>query len=173
MGRAFVRQTVAAFFAPPAVPGLYTVYRAEPKNIPGPAFFDGAPAGTASGAVAFPHIESQIEQRIAMGGPTSGWKMVPYDVALVVRFKSNRQESEDAVDDWDTILENIVDRLRSDRQLGTSAQQSPTIFQAGEGDTFGGEDIHVLSDLPKAMGTGQQIVAWAAVRFKAIEMVEA
>jgi len=172
MGRAFVRRTVAAWFQPPNVAGLYTVYAAEPKNVPGTAYFTNAPAGTSSGAVAFPHIESQIEHRIAMGGPTSGWKMVPYDVALVVRFKSNQQRNEDAVDDWDTVLENIVERLRADRQLGTSGQ-SPSIFQAGEGDTFGAGDIQVLTDLPKSLGKGQQVVAWAAVRFKAIEMVEA
>jgi hypothetical protein len=168
MGRLFVRQAVAIWFAPPSVLGLYTVYRAEPKQVPGTDFFAGAPAGTPSGAVAYPYVESQNEHRIAIGGPHSGWKQGDYDVALIVRFVSNQGTGEAAQDDHDSLMDAIVARLRADRQLGTTNAQTPYIFQAGEGDAVGGADVHVLSDLPKQ--NGQQVVIWSAVRFRCVEM---
>ncbi len=170
MTRLFVRQTVAAWFAPPSVPGLNTVYRGEPKQVPGTDFFAGTPAGTPSGAVAYPYVETQNEHRIALGGPHGAWKQADHDVALIVRFVSNQQTGEAAQDDHDALIDAIVDRLRADRQLGTTIDQTPHIFQAGEGDTVGGADIHILSDLPKL--ANNQLVIWSAVRFRVVVMVQ-
>ena len=172
MGRQFVRQTVAAFFAPPAVAGLNTVYTAAPRRMLGQEFFTAAPAGTPSGAVAFPYVEHMTRRRIALGGAHGGWKMVTYEVALVVRFASNQLSAQNAEDDHDAMIDAIVTRLESDRQLGTVVGTAPYIFQAGEGDpeTVGGGDIHVMTDLPKK--TRQLLTIWSSVRFMATEAVQ-
>ncbi len=167
MGRQFVRQTFAAYFQPPACPGLNAVYTAEPKYAPGQDFFKSALAGTPSGAIGYPYVETQTERRIAFGG----WKQIDYDVALIVKFASNQRLGEDAQDDHDAIVDLVASRLRADRMLGTTQAQSPHIFQAGEGDTFGSPDIQIMTDLPKQHGN--QIVIWSAVRTHVLEMVQA
>ena len=167
MGRQFIRQTVAAWFQPPSVAALNTVYTAEPRYASGQDFFSAATAGSPSGAIAYPYVESQSERRIALGG----WKQIDYEVALVVRFASNQRRAEDAQDDHDAIVDAVIARFRADRMLGTTIAQSPHVFQSSEGDLVDSPDLHVLSDLPKQ--SGQQIVIWSVVRVHVIEMVQA
>lgn len=171
MGRQFVRQTVAAFFAPPAVVNLNTVYTAAPRRVMGQEYFAGAAAGTPSSAVAFPYVSDMERRRIALGGAHSGWKMVGYTVDLQVFFASNQLSAQAAEDDHDALIDAIVTRLESDRQLGTVVGAAPYIFQAGEGDPVtGGPDIHVMTDLPRK--DQQMLLIWSVVRFRAMEAVQ-
>lgn len=171
MGRTFVRQTVAAFFAPPVVPGLTTVYTAAPRRVLGPEYFNSLPAGTNSAAVAFPYVSDMERRRIAIGGAHGGWKMVGHTVDLQVFFASNELGAQAAEDAHDTLIDAIVTRLESDRQLGTvTSPGAPFIFQAGEGDPItGGPDIHVMTDLPRK--DQQMLLIWSVVRFRAVEAV--
>lgn len=168
MGRVFVRRTVAAWFAPPAVEGLNTVYTAAPRWAPGTDFFSGAPAGTASGAIAFPHVEESHRQRVTLQGAPPGGKMAYYTVGLVVRFVSNAEQTQTAQDDHDEMIDAVVVRLESDKRLGTDGQ-AEMVFMAGEGDASAGPDIHVSSDLPKQHGT--QVTIWSLVRFEVLEWI--
>lgn len=170
MGRTFVRQAVAAWFAPPAVAGLNTVYTAAPRWAPGTDFFSGAPAGTESGAIAFPYVEESQRTRITLQGAPPGGKMAQYTVGLVVRFVSNAPTTQAAQDDHDDMVDAIVVRLESDKRLGTDGH-AESIFQAGEGGDSGGPDIHVQSDLPKQHGT--QVTIWSVVRFVVLEWISA
>lgn len=174
MGRAFVRQAVATWLAPPAVAGLNTVYPAPPRWAPGEDFFAGAAAGTPSGAIAFVHLEDQVRRRIAWQGPTPGGKLSIFTVGLGFRFVSNEAEVQDAQADHDAILDALIVRLEQDKQLGTGpSTQNPTpaeqLLQAGEGDSSLGTDIHVTSDLPKQTRT--QVVIWSLVRFVVVESI--
>src|SRR5258708_9804809 len=128
MTRLFVRQTVAAWFAPPSVLGLNTVYRAEPKQVPGTDFFAGTPAGTPSGAVAYPYVETQNEHRIALGGPHGAWKQADHDVALIVRFASNQQTGEAAQHDHAALNDGILDRPPADPPPATTIEHPPRSF---------------------------------------------
>lgn len=170
MGRRFIRNAIAAWFAPPAVLGLNTVYTAAPRWAPGTDFFTGAPAGTESGAIAFPHVEQSRRERIALQGPAPGGKMALYTVGLVVRFVSNAQQTQAAQDDHDDIIDAIVVRLEADKRLGTEGQPEQ-IFVAGEGGLTPGPDVDVQSDLPKQHGT--QVTIWSVVRFEALEYIAA
>lgn len=160
MSRATVRGAVAAFFAPPAVAGLNTLYTAPPKRIPGPAFREGQPAGTPSGAVGVVHIVSETEERIAIGGEHSGKKWVHYTVELQVFQHSIHQHSEDAMADFDAVIDAVKTRLRSDRRL----DDWPVIFEAGERSLVG------VYGEPRVVQDGSTEI-WGAVQFEVSEVL--
>lgn len=160
MSRTTVRNAVADFFAPPAVSGLNSVYTSFPKRIPGTDFRAGQAAGTESGAVGVVNIVSEREERIAIGGPTSGKKWVHYTVELQIYCHSIERKAEDAMAFFDTVIDGVKDRLRSDRWL----DDYPIIFEAGERELSGyyGE--------PKVLNDGASEV-WGAVRFEVSEVL--
>ena len=162
VSRATVRSAVASFLTPPAVTGLNHVYTAPPKVAPGQDW--SLALGKGSGAVAVIHIEHEHEERIAMGGATQGWKRVHYNVALLVRFRSVKPNPVDAMTDYDTLIDNIKAKLRSDHTLG---QQSGVVFSAGEEDL----GITITSDMPVV--TNGETHIWTAVQFTVIEIVQA
>ena len=168
MGRVFVRNAVAAWFAPPAVAGLNTTYTGVERWMPGQDFFAQMPAGTESGAVCFPYITDQRRRRVTLQGPTPGGKESIFEVDLVVRFASNQSVVHKAQDDHDAMIDAVVVRLEADKRIGTSGQPEQ-VFMAGEGDTVDGTDILVRSDLPKLHKN--QVIIWTSVRFHVIEWI--
>lgn len=160
MSRATVRSAVATFFAPPAVSGLNYVFTSFPKRITGDQFRNGQSAGTKSGAVGVVHIISEREERIAIGGATSGKKWVHYTVEMQVYMHSVELLAEDAMADFDTVIDNVKAHLRSDRWLN----DYPVIFEAGERELSGyyGE--------PKVLADGASEI-WGAVRFEVSEVL--
>lgn len=157
MSRATVRTAIQQYLASPQIPFLTTVFIAQPKIIQ-PT--DILVQGTPSGAAGWIHIEREYETRRALGGATSGKKEVNYFIALGLRFRSNRPKAEDAMADYDTLIEGIKTRLRADRTLSSSV-----IFQAGEA----GSGIAVQSDLPH-LSTDITVIA-SAVRFQCSEWI--
>lgn len=160
MSRASVRSDVAAFFAPPAVPGLNTIYTSFPKRIPGQDFRAGQPSGTKSGAVGVVHITGEVEERIAIGGATSGKKWVHYTVELQVFCHSIETHAETAMAFFDTVIDGVKAHLRSDRWLN----DYPTVFEAGERELAGyyGE--------PQVLADGASEI-WGGVRFEVSEVL--
>ena len=160
MSRATVRSAVANYFAPPAVAGLNKVFTSTPKRIEGTWFRYGQPAGTKSGAVGVVFIRSEAEDRIAIGGEHSGKKMVRYVVELQVYMHSLQPHSEDAMADFDTVIDNVKAYLRADRRLN----DYPIIFEAGEAYLDGeyGEPRVVLDGATEI---------WGAVRFEVSEVL--
>ena len=160
MSRATVRAAVAEFFAPPAVPGLNKVFTAMPKRVEGTWFRYGQPAGTLSGMVAVVHIESEDEERIAIGGEHGGKKWVHYTVALDLYSHSVHRHAEDAMNDFDAVVDGVKDRLRSDRRLN----DWPVIFEAGERQLSGEYGEPVVN----ADGSTE---IWGRVRFEVSEVL--
>lgn len=160
MSRAQVRQAVVDFFAPPAVPYLSEIYRAVPKRIPGPEFRKTLPSGTYSGAIAIVNLTGEREERIAIGGEHNGRKWVHYEVVLELKLHSIHTHSEDAMDDFDALVDAIKTKLRSDRRLANNG----VIFEAGEAylDTDYAE--------PEVMNDGSTII-WGIVRFEVSEVL--
>lgn len=160
MSRATVRQAVVSFFQPPAVGGLNKVYSSAPKRIAGPEFREGQPSGTFSGAVGVVHLSAENEQRIAIGGEHSGKKWVHYTVELQVFLHSIHTHAEDAMADFDSVIDGVKERLRSDRRL----DDWPIIFEAGERELSGeyGE--------PRVLQDGSTEI-WGAVRFEVSEVL--
>jgi len=160
MSRATVRAAVQAFFAPPAVIGLNNCYTSFPKRIPGTDFRLGQPAGTKSGAVGVVQIVSEREERIAIGGPTSGKKWVHYTVELDVFCHSIETHAETAMGFFDSVIDGVKARLRSDRWL----DDYPVIFEAGERSLIG------LYGEPKVLADGSSEI-WGAVQFEVSEVL--
>jgi len=160
MSRASIRAAVAQFFTPTAVTGMNTIYTSVPKRVPGGAFRAGQPAGTKSGAVGMVYIVSEREERIAIGGPTSGKKWVHYTVELQVYCHSIEPHAEAAMDFFDTVIDGVKAHLRSDRWLN----DYPVIFEAGERELVGyyGE--------PKILNDGASEI-WGGVRFEVSEVI--
>ena len=63
-------------------------------------------------------IAAERENRLAIGGATNGWKRVDYTVILQVYAHSLHPNSEDVMTDFDTLIDNIKERLRSDHNFG-------------------------------------------------------
>ena len=164
MSRATVRSGIATWFGGGHVAFLSTVYPYPPKTSKESDAFAGEAPGTASGAVGWVHLGEQMERRIAMGGPTNGMKLRLYKAAVLILLRSQHPKAEDAGADHDTLMDAFTARLEAGRTLGG------TVFQAGEGDTRGGEDIKVTVDLPKVANGGTTYI-WARVEFTAQEIL--
>jgi len=160
MSRSTVRAAVSSWFAPPNVAGLNTVYTAKPKIIPAVDFRRGQPAGTRTGVVGVVSITYEQEQRVALGGASSGWKMVAYSVEFQLYCHSVQPKAEDAQDDFDTTVDGIAARLRADRTLGGA------VWEAAE-------DLLEVEFGEPAVISGSATERWAAVRFIVIDMVQA
>ena len=63
-------------------------------------------------------IVAENETRPAIGGATSGWKRVDYTIILQVYLHSLERNAEDAMTAFDTLIDNIKTRLRSDHNFG-------------------------------------------------------
>ena len=160
MSRASVRAAVTTFFQPSAVTGLNKVYSSMPKRIPGTDFCYGQAAGTKSGAVGLVQIVAENEERIAIGGATSGKKWVHYTVELQVYCHSIEMHAEDAMAFFDSVIDDVKATLRSDRWLN----DYPVIFEAGERSLVG------IYGEPKVLADGASEI-WGAVQFEVSEVL--
>lgn len=160
MSRQVVRAACAAYFTPGSIAGLNAVFTSHPKRIAGPDFRKGQPAGTKSGAVGVIYIDSETEERRGIGGATSGKKWVHYTVEMQVFSHSVEQHSENAMDFFDTVIDNIKAKLRADRTLN----DYPVIFEAGE------EQLDGIYGEPRVLNDGATEI-WGAVRFVVSEFL--
>lgn len=159
MSRATARAAVTAWISPPNVAGLNTVYASWPKLGLEQMFASTTP-GVTTGAVAIVGILSSSEERIAIGGATSGWKRVRHTVDLDVWFRSVGTDGVAAQQAFDTTLDALNARLRADRTLGDA-----TVWQALEG------GFTVRQDAP--MLNAEVVVIHADVQFLLDEMTQA
>lgn len=116
-GRTGVRATVASFLTTPQITLLNQVLVTFPKRI---NFQVNSTAGQMSRAALVVFIASERETRLAIGGATNGIKRVDYSVVLQVFQHSLHRNAEDAMVDFDTLIDNIKTRLRSDHNFGDS-----------------------------------------------------
>lgn len=114
-GRVGVRDTLYKFISNPPIDGLNQVFTAFPKRID---FMVNSLPGQLSRAAAVIHIQSETENRIAIGGAHSGWKRVDYTVAIQIFHHSLHPLAESAMADFDELIDNIKTRLRSDHNFG-------------------------------------------------------
>lgn len=150
MSRATVRAAAALYLGgrpQPTNPRLYrdsaitslgALWTAPMREVADDYYWPGP--GQLSGAVAFVHLVRSNERRDSMGGggigdpvqPPAGWKRIDYQFYLECWFTSRQPRTEDAMADFDTFLDSLVDRFRADRTWGTGGRQADTIWQAGE-----------------------------------------
>lgn len=114
-GRTGVRATLYSFLSSPQITTLNQVFTSFPKRI---NYQTNSTAGQLSRAAVVIFIASETETRLAIGGATNGWKRVDYTVILQVYQHSLERNAEAAMTAFDTLIDNIKTRLRSDHNFG-------------------------------------------------------
>ena len=160
-GRKDVRSTLANFIAPPAVDGINQVFTSFPKRID---FQVNALPSQLSRCAAVIHIESENENRLAIGGAHSGVKRIDYSVAIQLFHHSMERNSEDAMNDFDNVVDNLKTVLRSDHQFGDPSGY--LVWQGAE------PLIDVTYGEPMS-NDGTSTETWASVRFTVTQMIQA
>lgn len=116
-GRVGVRSTLYSFLNSPPITNLNQVFTSFPKRI---NFQVNSTAGQLSRSAAVIFIQSETENRLAIGGATNGWKRVDYGVIVQVFQHSLQRNAEDVMADFDTLIDAIKTRLRSNHNFGDS-----------------------------------------------------
>jgi hypothetical protein len=160
-GRTGVRATLYNFLLTPQIASLNQVFTSFPKNI---NFQTNSTAGQMSRAAAVIFIAAERESRIAVGGATNGWKRVDYTIILQVYHHSLHPQSQDAMTDFDTLIDNIKTRLRSNHNFGDPT--GTLVWQGAE------PAINVRYGEPATNKEGATDT-FAEIEFDATEMIQA
>lgn len=156
-----VRLAVRDYFdAGAASPLLQVVHKTKPRNWNDKDFGLDATTGRMSAAVAYPYFEGSIETKIA-----TGKRQVDYVCALIFQFRSWHSDTDDAVDDFDDLVDALKNHVRADPRFGTGPGTG-AIWQAG---------IHTLEHASEATQyepqPQQKLLAF--VRFDVTEQLNA
>ena len=164
MSRKQVRDHVADWIATEQITTLNQVFRSFPKRI---NFQVNAFPGQNSRAAAVVFIENESELRLSIGGAYDGWKRVDYTVALQIFHHSSQRNAEDAMDDFDCLIDTIKDRLRGGgHRLDLADSDGAIIWQAAEPSI----DVQYGEPVTNDGGTTE---TWAAIRFTVTQMIRA
>ena len=161
MSRAQVRSQIATFISAANISTLNQVFTSFPKQI---NYQVNATAGQKSRAAAVVFIGNETESRVALGGAHAGWKRIDYTVYLQVFHHSMWNNSEQAMDDFDTLIDAIKDRLRSDHRFGD--ENGTIVWQGAE------PEISVDYSEPSTADRGATDT-WAGIRFQVTQMIPA
>jgi hypothetical protein len=160
-GRVGVRATLATFLTTPAITNLNQVLTSFPKNI---NFQVNSTAGQLSRTAVVVFIQSETETRLAIGGATNGIKRVDYSIVLQVFQHSLQRNAEDAMADFDTLIDAIKARLRSDHNFGDST--GTLVWQGAE------PVINCIYGEPATLKEGAT-ETFAEIQFDVTEMIHA
>ena len=160
-GRADVRATLYNYLKTANIAQLNQLFTSFPKRI---NYQVNSKPGQLSRAAAVIFIQSEREKRIAIGGATNGWKQVDFTVVLQIFHHSMQRDAEDAMADFDTLIDNIKTTLRADHRFGDTSGN--LVWQGAEPaiDTLYGEPI--TSD-------NGATETFAEIRFDVTEMIQA
>jgi len=161
VGRTQLRSTLYNYLTGANIATLNQIFTSFPKRI---NFQVNAVAGQMSRSAAVIFIESERETRLAIGGATNGWKRVDYTVVLQVFHHSLQNNSEDAMTDFDTLVDNIKNTLRASHNFGDSSQVN--VWQGAE------PAIDAMYGEPSTSDNGAT-ETWAELRFDVTQMIQA
>ena len=114
-GRQAVRAQLADFIFNPPIENLNQIHTSFPKII---NYEVNALPGQMTRTAVVIYIADEYETRLAIGGSHSGWKRVDYTVILQIFCVSFHREAQLAMNDFDIVVDNIKERLRSDHNFG-------------------------------------------------------
>jgi hypothetical protein len=160
-GRTGVRATLFNFLTFQPIENLNQVFISFPKRID---FSVNSLPGQQSRAAAVIFIAAEKESRIAIGGATNGIKRVDYTVLLQIYMHSFVRNSEDAMADFDVLIDAIKTRLRSDHRFGD--ENGTLVWQGAE------PAINARYGEPSTSEEGLT-ETYAEVEFEVTEMIHA
>ena len=131
-GRSGVRATLYNFISNPPIPTINKVWTSFPKRI---QFQENSQPGQLSRAQVIIFISSENETRLAIGGAHNGWKRVDYNVIIQIYQHSMERNAEDAMITFDTLVDNLKERLRSDHNFGDPTAEPIINARYGEPST--------------------------------------
>lgn len=159
--RSAVRTTLANWLADGGVDGLNKVWTTFPKRF---TFQENAQAGQMSRCQAVVFIADEHESRLSIGGAHNGWKRVDYTVILQVFQHSLHRNADDAMSDFDTTIDGIKARLRSDHNFGDTT--GSLVWQGAEPAL----DVHYGEP---ATVEGEAVETYAEIQFAVTQMIQA
>ena len=160
-GRAGVRTTLYNYLKNANISTLNQIFTSFPKRI---NYQVNSTAGQLSRSAVVIFIQSEREKRIAIGGATNGWKQVDFTVVLQVFHHSVQRDAEDAMADFDTLIDNIKATLRADHRFGDTTGN--LVWQGAE------PAIDCLYGEPVTSDNGAT-ETFAELRFDVTEMIQA
>lgn len=168
MSRQTVRKAVTDYVSNAQITTLNQVFTSFPKRI---NFQVNSFPGQNSRAAAVVFIETESESRLAIGGVGNlpqgygkGWKRVDYGIALQIFHHSMQRNAEDAMNDFDILIDNVKSLLRAGQH--TLGEENPNIiWQAAEPNI----DVQYGEPVTNESGATE---TWAAIRFTVTEMIE-
>ena len=160
-GRTGVRSTLYTFLSSPQISTLNQVFTSFPKRI---NYQVNSQAGQLSRAAAVIFIQGESETRLAIGGATNGWKRVDYSVILQVFQHSLERNAEAAMTAFDTLIDDIKTRLRSDHNFGDTT--GVLVWQGAE------PAINTTYGEPNTTNEGAT-ETFAEIQFDVTEMIQA
>ena len=155
-----VRNGIAAWLT--GVTGINTVMPSMHSVITEKDYFAGQ-VGATFGAVAYVHIPTDNEKRIAFGGPISGKKRIDYQVEIHVLFMSTasptvgQDQTGVAMDTFEDLIDNLKTRIRADRTANGAVWEW-------------GETLTSVKGEPAQLGGGG-IQIWGAISTQATEWI--
>lgn len=162
MSRSQVRNAVGNWIAEAGIPNLNQIFVSHPKRI---NFQANAAAGQMTRAAGLVFIADESDSRIANGGAYSGWKRIDYTVQFQVFTHSMHPYTQDAMDDFDAIIDAVKQKLREGgHRLGL--EDGDVIWQAAE------PSISVIYGEPTTNEGGATEI-WAAITFTVTQMIQA
>jgi hypothetical protein len=160
-GRTGVRSTLYTFLTTPPISTLNQVFTSFPKRI---NYQVNSQPGQLSRAAAVIFIQGESETRLAIGGATNGWKRVDYSVILQVFQHSLERNAEAAMTAFDTLIDDIKTRLRSDHNFGDTT--GVLVWQGAE------PAINTTYGEPNTTNEGAT-ETFAEIQFDVTEMIQA
>lgn len=162
MSRSQVRNAVGNWIAEAGIPNLNQIFVSHPKRI---NFQANAAAGQMTRAAGLVFISDESDSRIANGGAYNGWKRIDYTVQFQVFTHSMHPYTQDAMDDFDAIIDAVKQKLREGgHRLGL--EDGDVIWQAAE------PSISVIYGEPTTNEGGATEI-WAAITFTVTQMISA
>lgn len=166
VGRKQVRETLFNFINPPQVEGINQVFTSFPKRID---FNVNALPGETNRCAAVIFIETESESRISVGGipgtnESRGWKRIDYGIVIQLFHHSLERNAEDAMADFDNVIDALKNHLRSDHRFGDD--NGVLVWQGAE------PDIDCVYGEPISQ-KGTSTETWASLRFVVTQMIQA
>lgn len=168
MTRLEVRQAIQSFLEEARIPHVGVVYPARPEvlseqDYEANRFGEAVETAGGSSAVLVVDITTDLRQRRADTGRTAVNDSVIHNAVIEVFFASSSGEGVRAQEDYDTVVQGIMDTIRSDATLRAPG----TIWSAGEYET----GVQHEQAAPFTDAEGLNILIFGAVRFEAWEWV--
>lgn len=159
--RAAIRATLWNWLQTGNIQNLNQILTSFPKRI---NFQVNSQPGQATRAAAVIFIQSEREERIAIGGAHNGWKRIDYSVILQIFQHSVKRDAQEVMDDLDILIDSIKDRLRADHNFGDPT--GTLVWQGAE------PAINGTYGEPLTLEDGATEI-WAQLEFDVTQMIQA